>query len=210
MFKKQILIFILFINYSVIAVSDSKANIKTLNNFVKNVTTFSANFVQTQPDESTFSENKSKGYMAIKRPGKLFWIYQQPEHQEIVTDGKNLWIYDAEIDQVTVRALISVQADFPLRWLLYDEPVTDNFEVIVGDKINGVSWFNLVPKDNSFFQSLDVAISKGKLAQIWMYQSSDNIVKVVFEEGSTTKKILESQFDFVPPKGVDVIGHPLN
>lgn len=189
--------------------SAKEADINTLRNFVKNFTSFSANFVQTQPDESIFSQNESKGYMAIERPGKLYWIYQTPEHQEIITDGKNLWIYEADLDQVNVRALLSVQADFPMRWLLYNESVEENFDVIVGTEYSGVSWFNLTPKDNTFFQSLDVAIKGGKLLQIWMYQNSDNVTKVIFHDEQAGKDIPDVKFDFIPPKGVDVIGVPL-
>lgn len=194
---------------SVYAGTENKASIEELRNFVQNFSSFRANFVQTQPDESTFSANQSSGYMVIEKPGRLLWIYQQPEHQEIISDAINLWIYEEELDQATVRPLASVQADFPMRWLLFKESVEDNFEVIVGKKSNGISWFNLTPKNNTFFQSLDVAIKGDELVQIWMYQNTDNITKVVFHDAQINPKLSNSQFTFVPPKGVDVIGEPV-
>ena len=194
---------------SVQIASAESASIKTLREFVQNFTSFSANFSQTQPDESTFSLNESKGYMAIERPGKLYWIYQTPEHQEIITDGKNLWIYEEDLDQATVRALLSVQADFPMRWLIYNEPVENNFDVIVGEKNSGISWFNLTPKNNTFFNSLDVAIKGNQLVQIWMYQGSDNVTKIIFHDAKSGKDIDDTKFDFIPPNGIDIIGVPL-
>ena len=200
---------ILFLQvFSAHAEQVEKAKLSTLNNFVNHFSTFKANFKQTVPDESVFDMNRSEGYVVIERPGKLFWVYQQPEYQEIVSDGVDLWIFDSDIDQATVRTLDSIQTDFPLRWLLYKESVTDNFEVIVGKKEKGVSWYNLVPKTATFFQSLEVAIKGGKLTQVWMYQGSSNVTKVIFEDIELDIKIPESQFLFIPPKGVDVIGLP--
>lgn len=206
MLKKLLPFLLMICTISVFA--QDKADIKTLQNFVKNFSSFSANFIQTQPDDSIFSINESMGYMGIKRPGKLFWIYQDPDQQEIIADGKNLWIYDVELDQVSVRPLSSVQADFPMRWLLYDEPIERNFNILIGDKINGVSWFNLMPKDSTYFKSLDVAIAGNKLVKIWMYQDSDNITKVIFQD-STIKNIDDAEFKFILHKGVDLIGQPI-
>lgn len=187
-------------------VQAERAKLSTLTDFVNSFSSFRANFQQSQPDESMFTMNRATGYVVIERPGKLFWVYQSPEHQEIIADGVDLWIYDADIDQATVRTLASVQTDFPMSWLLYNEPVEKNFDVIVGQKKNGVSWFNLEPKDATFFQSLEVAIGDGKLQQIWMYQGADNVTKVAFEDIEMNADIPASKFQFIPPKGVDVIG----
>ena len=187
-------------------VQAERAKLSTLTDFVNSFSSFRANFQQSQPDESMFTMNRATGYVAIERPGKLFWVYQSPEHQEIIADGVDLWIYDADIDQATVRTLASVQTDFPMSWLLYNEPVEKNFDVIIGQKKNGVSWFNLEPKDATFFQSLEVAIGDGKLQQIWMYQGADNVTKVAFEDIEMNADIPASKFQFIPPKGVDVIG----
>ena len=186
-------------------VQAERAKLSTLTDFVNSFSSFRANFQQSQPDESMFTMNRATGYVVIERPGKLFWVYQSPEHQEIIADGVDLWIYDADIDQATVRTLASVQTDFPMSWLLYNESVEKNFDVIVGQKKNGVSWFNLEPKDATFFQSLEVAIGDGKLQQIWMYQGADNVTKVAFEDIEVNVDIPASKFQFIPPKGVDVI-----
>lgn len=186
-----------------------KADVKTLHTFVQSIESMRANFIQLQPEETLFDENKSQGYMVLKRPGKLLWVYQRPEQQEIISDGRNLWVFESEIDQATVRPLISIQDDFPMRWLLYNEPLERNFEIIPGHKEKGISWFNLVPKEGTFFQSLDIAIANNQMVEIWMYQSEDNITKVIFSDIEQDVTIANNQFDFQPPKGVDVIGQPI-
>lgn len=183
-----------------------KSTLKTLHDYLNHLQTFQANFVQTQPDEELFQLNKSIGYVVLQRPGKLMWVYQKPEHQEIISDSLNLWVYEPEIDQVTVRPLTSVQSDFPLRWLIYSEKIEDNFNIIPERVNKGISWYNLVPKDNTFFQSLEVGIANNQLVQLWMYQSPDNVTKVVFSDIRQNQKIADNQFDFEPPQGVDVVG----
>lgn len=183
-----------------------KSKIETLHHFLANLHTFKANFVQTQPDEALFQLNKSTGYVELSRPGKLVWVYKKPDHQEIISDSMNLWVFDPDIDQVTVRPLSSVQTDFPLRWLLYNDTIESNFNILPETVKDGVSWYNLTPKDSTFFQSLEVAIKGDKLVQIWMYQSMDNVTKVKFTDIQQNMPIASSRFDFKPPEGVDVIG----
>lgn len=185
---------------------EPKSKIETLHHFLNNLHSFRANFVQTQPDEQLFELNKSTGYVVLQRPGKLMWVYQSPEHQEIISDSLNLWVYEPDIDQVTVRPLTSVQTDFPLRWLLFNESIESNFNILPESIKKGVSWYNLTPKDSTYFQSLEVAIKDDQLVQLWMYQSMDNVTKVVFTDGQQNQTIADNQFDFKPPAGVDVIG----
>ncbi|BBN59273.1 outer membrane lipoprotein chaperone LolA [Hydrogenovibrio marinus] len=212
--KKQFLTwlgFIVLVASSWQALAESpKSKIETLHHFLENLHTFKANFIQTQPDEQLFQENKSTGYVVLSRPGKLIWVYKKPDRQEIISDSLNLWVFEPDIDQVTVRPLTSVQSDFPLRWLLYNDNIESNFNVLPESIKDGISWYNLTPKDSTFFQSLEVAIKGDKLVQIWMYQSMDNITKVKFTDIQQNVNIASNQFDFSPPEGVDVIGQQVN
>ncbi|NCN43423.1 MAG: outer membrane lipoprotein carrier protein LolA [Piscirickettsiaceae bacterium CG_4_9_14_3_um_filter_43_564] len=187
----------------------AKAELADLTDFVNNLQTFSASFEQIQPDETLFQKNLSTGDFVMQRPGLLRWVYKTPERQKIVSDGRNVWVYDEDLDQVTVQSLDRVEADFPLSWLLYQQPLSERFDIIVGEKKTGVSWYNLKPKQGTFFQSLEVAISHGRLVQIWMYQNADNVTKVTFNDIRQNQPVDLQQFEFTPPKGVDVIGQPL-
>lgn len=182
------------------------ASLDALNQFVDNLHSYSADFSQIQPDETLYQDNRSNGRFALKRPGKLVWVYQNPEPQEIVADGTNVWIYEEDIDQVSVHSLDSIQSDLPMSWLLYEEPISKRFDVIPGEVRDGVSWYNLVPKEGTFFQSIELALADGKMVQIWMYQSEDNVVKVAFENIRMNQAVNEKQFEFHAPKGVDVVG----
>ncbi|KUJ72210.1 outer membrane lipoprotein carrier protein LolA [Thiomicrospira sp. WB1] len=184
-----------------------QADIGYLDDFLASLNTYQAEFVQTQPDESTFSQHRSEGHFVLERPGLLKWVYESPTPQTIVVDGQNVWIWDKDLDQVTVQALNELERDFPLSWLLYDAPLTERFTIIAGSVKDGVHWFNLAPREGTFFQSLEIALDeKGRLVQLWMYQSSDNVTKVRFENIEQNQPVSMDQFQFEPPKGVDVLG----
>lgn len=203
-----ILIMVSLVVFSPMTLATPKAQVETLKNYVASLKSLRANFIQVQPEEELFRKNQANGYMIMKRPGQLLWVYQKPEQQEIMTDGQNLWIFDSEIDQASVRPMSAVQEDFPLRWLLYNESIEKSFDIIPGDVVDGVSWFNLVPKEGTFFQSLDVAIANGQMTQIWMYQSPENITKVRFTDIEQNRPVDGRTFVFRAPEGVDVIGRP--
>jgi len=202
---------VLFSVFTLSSVSFADNNNKVgedLQNYVNQLQTFKADFVQTQPDEQLFSLNTSIGHFELNRPGQLVWEYFKPEEQKIVVDGPNLWVYDMDLDQVTVRPINDVKAELPLSWLLYKEPIQDKFKIIeTGDK-NSVQWFNLTPKQATYFQSIEVGMKEGEMHEVWMYQSADNITKVRFSNIQSNLVIPYKNFDFQVPEGADLVGSP--
>ena len=181
---------------------------KDLQDYVNQLQTFKADFVQTQPDEALFTLNKSTGHFELNRPGQLTWQYFQPEEQKIVVDGTNLWVYDLDLDQVTVRPINDVKAELPLSWLLYKEPIQDKFTIIESGDKSGLRWFNLTPKQATYFQSIEVGMKDGEMVEVWMYQSSDNITKVKFTNIQSNQVIPYTHFQFQLPEGADLVGTP--
>jgi len=194
--------------FSFSAMAKEVNHLATLQKVVDSIQTYSAQFKQVQPDEELFEENLSTGYFKLKRPGRLIWQYQKPDPQRIVVDGKNLWVFDQDLDQVTVRGLGDVQKDFPMSWLLFNKPIASQYNVIYGGIISGVEWFNLVPKANTFFQSLDVGIKGNEITDVNMYQSPDNVTRIHFLKIQKNKRLDNSLFQLSVPEGVDVIGVP--
>lgn len=181
---------------------------KALQDYVNQLQTFEADFVQTQPDETLFTQNTSIGHFQLHRPGKLTWEYVDPEPQRIVVDGKNLWVYDTDLDQVTVRPIEDVKAELPLSWLLYQEPIEKKFTIIESGNKQGTQWFNLTPKQATYFQSIDVAMRDGEMTEVWMYQGPENITKVKFQNIQSNRVIPINNFRFNLPEGADLVGTP--
>ena len=177
-----------------------------LQTYVNQLKTFSANFEQIQPDEARFQMNEASGYFKLKRPGQLVWVYQQPDSQKIVVDGRNLWVQDDDLEQVTVRPINDIKADIPLSWLLYDEAIESRFDIIESGNGNGMQWFNLTPKQATYFQSIEIGLENGQMKEVWMYQSSDNITKVRFLDIKENQPMSPSEFLVVVPKNYDLVG----
>lgn len=168
--------------------------------------TYSAEFVQERPEEHFFRVERATGTFDLTRPGKMRWDYHTPDEQQIVVDGKHVWVYDIDLAQVSVRPVADIQADIPLAWLLFNEPIEKSYQIIPAGSRDGLTWFNLRPRGNTFFQSIEIGLKDGVMYAVWMYQTSDNITKVRFNNVRVNERIPSRAFEFTPPQGTDVVG----
>lgn len=176
--------------------------------YVNRLKTFSAAFEQRVPESDLYEAPKQSGYFELNRPGQLVWQYTDPVGQKILVDGENLWVYDEDLEQVTVRPLAEVQADIPLSWLLFNEKIEDKFEILSAGQRNGADWYNLTPKAATYFQSIEVALRNGEMVEVWMYEGADTVTKVTFSKIVSNQPIPQKNFQLLVPKGTDVIGEP--
>src|SRR3989344_455842 len=96
------------------ATSDSsKSGTDSLRRFFNEVNSFSARFSQVVLDERLSPIQESSCTLWIERPNKFRWDYEKPYKQQIVADGKRLWVYDIGLQQVTVRPLSGGLGDTP-------------------------------------------------------------------------------------------------
>lgn len=182
------------------------AQVHPLQQLVDELKTFSADFVQERDEEYFFRKDVSRGTFDLMRPGLMRWDYQQPEQQQILVDGIRLWVHDVELNQVSVRPIAEIQNDIPLAWLLFEEPIEEAYQIVSAGNRQGLTWYNLRPRGNTFFQSIEIGIKDGVMQQVWMYQSSDNVTKVRFENISVNQPISPSAFMFSVPRNADLFG----
>lgn len=182
-----------------------------LQDFVNQLKTFEADFSQTLQEEDylQFNQKSEKGHFKLSRPSKLVWEYAPKDGQKIVVDGANLWVWDKDLMQVTVRPIAEVQADIPLSWLLYDERIEEKFEIIDAGERLGMSWYNLEPKKGTYFQSIEIGLKEGVMTEAWLYEGPDKVTKIVFSNIQINQPLAEDNFRFTLPKGADLIGEPL-
>lgn len=205
--SKILTVFLLSSLFCFAQAADKKLG-KELQDYVNQLQTFEADFVQTRPDENSFNTQTKIGHFSLNRPGQLTWEYIGDEPQKIVVDGPNLWVYDMDLDQVTVRPIADVKGELPLSWLLYKEPIQKRFTIIESSNKNGTKWFNLAPKQATFFQSIDVAMKEGEMVEVWVYQGMDNVIKVKFDNIESNQVIPLKNFQFNVPEGADLVGTP--
>jgi outer membrane lipoprotein carrier protein len=181
-----------------------------LEKFFKQVRSMRADFTQSVISESKRAVEKSEGVLQMQRPGKFNWKYQTPYEQQIIADGKQLWIYDVEMEQVIVKKLDLALGDTPAVLLSGDADITDRFEVKeITEAMQGESslfWLQLMPRQQEAgFEKLLLAFSGDNLQIMELKDAFGQITRLTFSHLERNPVIDPSVFTFEPPPGVDVI-----
>ena len=187
----------------VVLISQAQAGIARdkLNNFYNNVDSMRASFTQVTMDSRFNNPQESTG------PGKFRWDYISPYDQSIIADGKKVWVYDKDLEQVTVNQLDAVIGNTPALLLSGGHSLEKNFKIVELESINGLDWVELFPlASDTSFTSVRLAFGKTKLAVMELEDSFGQTTKIKFTNLENNPSIDQSTFLFVTPKGVDVIG----
>ena len=121
--------------------------VRKLKAFHKTVNAFEAKFDQVLKDKNHVVLQTAMGSMSLKRPGKFYWNYQKPDKQLIISNGKKIWIYDQELEQVTIKTLTKGLGKSPARVLTETAALEKEFILKDLGKKNGIDWVELKPKD---------------------------------------------------------------
>ena len=199
----------LFSQLSVAADNDDVLN--RLRSFVSEVTSFSAGFSQTLYNADGEVVKDDRGSAFLKRPGQLIWRYEGEGAQEIIADGKNIWLYDKELQQVTVNPLDDRVNGTPMVVLMGTGDLEEQFELTVLSHADGIDWIKLVPREaGADFESLFIGLTGTDLAAMELRDSFGQATQIRFSDFKPNIKISDDDFQFIPPAGVDVIGEPVN
>ena len=178
-----------------------------LDHFVGQVETFQAHFEQTVLDPDGNVMEQAEGEFLLQRPGKFRWDYQQPYPQQIVADGKNIWFYDVDLEQVTVKSQQEALAETPATLLSGELVPQDKYLVKDLPSEDGLQWVELTPKQaDSNFQVLTLAFDGDVLAQMIMRDSFDQRTRLTFSQTRENLTFKPDVFTFTPPAGIDVVG----
>jgi outer membrane lipoprotein carrier protein len=177
-----------------------------LDRFFNDVLTFKASFNQVVLDEALNPIQESSGTLYLQRPNKFRWDYDQPFKQHIVSDGKQIWVYDVELQQVTVRKMDGALGNTPAILLAGKGKLGDNFEVKALGKQGTLEWVKMIPKNkDGGFEDIRVGFENGKIRKLEMIDSFGQITRIDLRNNRENKPISKNKFRFTPPKGVDVV-----
>lgn len=150
--------------------------------------------------------SRSSGSMALQRPGKFRWDTQSPMAQRVIADGQHIWIYDVDLEQVTVKKQAKGLGGTPGLFLSgYDNTVTRDFTVSVVHK-GRLDLFDLTPKsrkDN--FQHVQLGFQGNALSSIDLYDQLGQHTVVKLANVKINPHLAARMFSFSPPKGTDVV-----
>jgi len=182
-----------------------------IDDFVNNVQTMSGRFEQQLVDADDIVIDRSSGTIEIQKPGRFRWTYLEPYEQILVADGLNVWSYDVDLEQVTVKAQAKVLASTPALLLGGSQNVLDDFEYIGSFEERGTVWVRLRPKttDNGFTK-IELGFDEGKLSRMIFSDNLGQTTLIAFFDLSINESIDAHRFSFSPPDDVDVVGQPLS
>src|SRR5882724_354880 len=150
-----------------------------MNSFLKDVKTLKADFSQLVLDSNGKPVKQSTGTLVIKRPDRFRWDYAKPNAETIVADGKRLWLYDVELQQVTVKPLDATLATSPAVLLAGSNDVGKSFAVAdLGEK-DGLVWVQLTPKvKDSDFDSVKLGFKGDDIAVMELKDNLGNLTRI--------------------------------
>jgi outer membrane lipoprotein carrier protein len=176
--------------------------------YLAGLSSWSADFKQTIEDGQGHVLRTAAGKFYLERPGKFRWDYREPSAQLVVSDGKQIWFYDQELEQANVRAMDTTLASTPAALLSGQGTVSAEFDIKALPDEAGLKWFQLTPKrSDTDFQLVRIGFDRnGELAQMFLADKLNQITQVSFANPVKNPKLIPDLFSFTPPPGVDVIG----
>jgi outer membrane lipoprotein carrier protein len=176
--------------------------------YLATVNTLSADFSQVVRNREGDVVDRASGKLWLSRPDRFRWDYEKPYLQTIVADGRQLWLYDSDLDQVTVRALEQGLGSTPAMLLSGSGKVGEAFASSAVQRQGDWTWYRLVPTQReSDFEQVSLAFGrKGELAAMELRDKLGQTT--VIEFGALRRNVALDQrlFRFEPPPGADVIG----
>jgi len=175
--------------------------------FIAGAKTAEADFSQTVADKTGRVTQQASGKMAFARPGKFRWDYSAPYEQVIVGDGVKLWLYDVDLEQVTVKSLGDVIAGTPAALLAGDNSIEKYFTLKNAGESGGLEWLEATPKTrDTTFERIRMGFKGDVLAQMELYDFFGQRTTLKLSRFVRNPSIAPSRFKFTPPKSADIIG----
>jgi len=175
-----------------------------LDGFLQGLDSLQARFEQTVQSDNGVS-GPFAGTFSLRRPGQFRWDYDGEEGQLIVADGKRVWLLDRELEQVSHQSQDTALRGTPAQLLSGEDDVETYFTVTDGGEFDGLSWVDLVPRDeDSQFARLHLAFDGEELARIEMADRFGQYTRFRFHEVRRNLELDDGLFRFEPPPGWDV------
>ena len=174
---------------------------------LKQMDNLTTEFKQTLLDEDKNVVQQSRGTLALQRPGKFAWHYTEPFEQRIIADGSELWIYDVELDQVTVKPMDQGLANAPIMILMKQADINEQFEVSEVGQRKFLYWVELMPHAGDLeYTHIYIGIAGDQVQAMELQDQFGQSTQIVFENLRVGVVHDPATFRFVPPPGVDVYG----
>ena len=218
-FINYFLVFCLSAFSSVALSQDSRPNgVEQLRQFVKTVQSAQGEFAQQQmrtpkpnePQDKLKLIRQTSGQFIFQRPGKFVWDTQKPYEQKLIADGKQLLIWDKDLNQLTIRSANQALAASPAAILFGESALDAQFELEDGGSKTDLQWVNLQPKvkpgqGDLPYTKIAIGMAAGLPKALELTDGFGSVVLVVFNQMQINPKIEPSRFQFKAPPGAEVL-----
>ena len=175
--------------------------------FLKSTLSGKTEFEQKIYDGKKKLVQQSRGTFLFQRPGRFRWTYVKPYPQLIVGDGTKVWIYDEDLNQVTVRKFDQALGSTPAALLSGNNEVVKAFKITDQGSRDGLEWLQAEPRDTeSNFDKVRMGFGFSGLETMELHDSFGQTTVLRFTSFQRNPTIDANSFRFTPPKGADVIG----
>ena len=176
--------------------------------FSKGLHAVSGSFSQSVTDANGHRGDASRGTLALEAPRQFRWETTAPYQQTIVADGSKVWVYEPDLEQVSVRGQSAAEAHSPLTVLTDLSQLDSQFKASEGGEHDGFAWLRLTSKAKEpEFEYAELGFDAASLQRMRFKDQLGNTTEIRFEDWKRNPAIAADRFKFTPPKGVDVIGN---
>ena len=182
------------------------STVDELKSLLQQTTTARAHFAQIVLDSNMKTLQQATGTMQFSRPGKFRWEYDKPYEQTIVGDGTRVWLYDKDLNQVTVRRFDRAIGSSPAALLAGSNEIEKDYTLKSLPSRDGLDWLEAVPRTpDTAFERIRMGFGKTGLEAMELRDQFGQTTVIKFSTIERNAKLAPELFRFTPPKGVDVI-----
>ena len=190
------------------------SDVTPLDSYLDGLESLRAEFSQTLVDSNAQVVDRSSGTLVVLRPGKFRWEVKSQggepaDAQLLIADGRNVWFFDRELEQVTVKPEDAALSATPAMLLSGAGNVRESFTVTAAGSRDGLQWVLVEPRSvQADFHRALLGFGKGQLVRMIIDDKLGQTATVVFESIARNGRVSPEEVRFTPPAGVDVIGTP--
>ncbi|WP_297292716.1 outer membrane lipoprotein chaperone LolA [Oceanicoccus sp.] len=199
-------IFLLLLSsFSLVAASETA--VQQLSAQLQAMNSLTAEFKQTINDNTGAVLQEAEGSLTVKRPRRFHWRTEQPYEHLVVTDGKDLWLYDIDLEQITQQAFTPDLDKAPALLLSGEvDEISKQYQVQVSSSADNTLTFTLTPnRPDNLFKQLTISFNNKQLQGMILKDSFEQLTTIMFSSVRLNVDVADSLFLFTPPDGVDVI-----
>jgi outer membrane lipoprotein carrier protein len=179
--------------------------------FSRNLSGLQGSFDQRVYDPNGRQSEQSSGTVKLSAPRQFRWEYLKPSPQLIVADGDQVWLYDPDLEQVTVHKQSLEEQQSPLAVLIDPTELDRRYRVAEAGASGGLSWLSLAPKagEEAPFQKARLGFGAAGLTRMELFDALGQRTVIAFSPWQRNPRFAANTFRFTPPKGTDVVGTPV-